>query len=150
MKEKETYQNIKKAIEDIQKEIKKQKWNIMLAPETTGKINVFGKEEEILKLVKETSCSFTIDFAHLFARTQGKMKYEEMYEKVENFSGLHCHFSGIDFGDKGEKNHKLTPETELKKLLKILPKNKEIVVINESPDPVGDSIKALKIFNAIK
>ena len=142
-----TYQNIKKAILEIIREIKKNKWKIKLAPETMGKINVFGSAEEILRLVKETGCSFCLDFAHLWAREQGKIAYKEIYDKFKNFDSLHCHFSGIDFGEKGERNHKLTPETEIKKLLEVLPRDKNITIINESPDPVGDSIKTLKLID---
>lgn len=142
----ETYENIKNQILEIRKEIKKNKWKINIAAETTGKINVFGDIDEILRLAKETGCSFCIDFAHLFARTQGKMSYKEMYEKFKHFESLHCHFSGIEFGEKGERNHKLTPISELKKLLLVLPKNKDIVIINESPDPAGDSLIGLKLW----
>ncbi len=147
--EEETYENIKNAILEMQEEIKKNKWKIKLAPETTGKVNVFGKEEEILKLVKETKCFFCVDFAHLLARSQGKEKYSEMYEKFKSFKSLHCHFSGIEWGEKGERRHIITPENEIRKLLKILPKNKDIVIINESPEPIEDSVKSLKILNKL-
>ena len=56
--------------------------------------------------------------------------------------------SGIVYGDKGEKHHKVTPKEELKKLLKTLPKNKEITIINESPEPLKDSVEALKIWES--
>ena len=85
--EKQTYDNIKKQVLELQEEIKKNNWKVKLAPETTGKVNVFGKEEEILKLVKDTKCFFTIDFAHLLARSNGKMSYKEMYEKIKQFTG---------------------------------------------------------------
>jgi len=149
MNEKDTYNNIKKAMIEIQKQIKKNKWKIKLAPETTGKINVFGKEDEILNLVKETKCSFCLDFAHLLARSGGKESYKEMYDKVKKFKSLHCHFSGIVWGEKGERRHKETSEKELKKLLSVFPRNKDIVLINESPSPVRDSVKALKIWNQL-
>jgi len=145
----DTYEKIKKEILEMQKEIKKQGWKVKLAPETTGKINVFGSIDEILNLVRETKCFFTVDFAHLWARNQGKISYKEIYEKFKSFKELHVHFSGIEFGAKGERSHKITPESELKKLLSILPKNKNIVIINESPDPVGDSVKGLKILGKI-
>lgn len=144
-----TYNNIKEAIIELEHEIKKNKWKVKLAPETTGKVNVFGKEDEILKLVKETGCFFTLDFAHLWARNQGKISYKEIYDKVKSFSELHCHFSGIEFTSKGERNHKLTSESQIKELLEALPRNKNITIINESPDPVHDSVKALKILKNI-
>lgn len=149
MDEKQTYENIKKAILDIKKHIKQQNWKIQLAPETTGKVNVFGSIEEILLLIKDTKCSFTLDFAHLLARSQGKESYKEMYDKFKKFKQIHCHFSGINYGKKGERSHKITSENELRKLLKILPKNKDVVLINESPSPVNDSIKALNIWKKL-
>lgn len=141
---------IEKEVEEMMKEIKERKYKIKLAPETMGKINVFGSIEEILKLHKDTGCFFTVDFAHLKARVQGKTTYKEIYDNFKDFKELHCHFSGIEWGDKGEKNHKITPEHELKELLEALPKNKDIVIINESPNPVGDSVKGERILESMK
>ena len=144
----ETYEKIKKEIIEIQEVIRKNKWKIKIAPETTGKVNVFGKEDEILKLVEETGCFFTLDFAHLLARSQGKVSYKEMIEKVKKFNILHCHFSGIEWGEKGEKRHKPLEIEEIKKLLSVLPKEKTITLINESPDTLGDAIKIAKMIKS--
>jgi deoxyribonuclease-4 len=111
-----------------------------------GKINVFGSADEILRLVSETGCSFCLDFAHLWAREQGKIYYSEIYKKFSNFSSLHCHFSGIEFGEKGERNHKPTPEKEIEKLLSSLLRNKDITIINEAPNPAEDAERMLKIW----
>jgi len=146
----ETYNQIKKEITELQEIIKKNSWKVKIAPETTGKLNVFGSIDEILSLIKDTGCSFTIDFAHLWARSNGKMRYEEMLEYFKVFKELHCHFSGIDFGEKGEKNHKVTPRQQLKELLSELIKtNKEVTIINESPMPVKDSVLGLRIMNEL-
>src|SRR3989338_11461620 len=75
----ESYLNIKKGILEIMKEIKKKNWNIKIAPETMGKVNVFGSFEEISNLVKETGCDFCIDFAHILAREK-----KVDYSKIEN------------------------------------------------------------------
>jgi len=144
-----TYENIKKAVEEIQTELRKEKLKIKIAPETTGKINVFGSVDEIFRLMKETNCFLTVDFAHLLAREQGKISYKEIYEKFKHLPELHCHFSGIEWTSKGERNHKITSEIELRKLLEVLPRNKDIVIINESPSPVEDSVKALTIWKKI-
>lgn len=149
-KEKEkTFENIKNAVIDIKEKIKKEGWNCVAIPETMGRVNVFGSLDETLKLVKEAKCFFCIDFAHLKARSNGKMEYREMYERVAEFKSLHCHFSGIVYGDKGEKHHKITPYEELKKLLNVLPKTKDITIINESPDPVADSVGGLKLLQSL-
>ncbi|MFA5953480.1 MAG: TIM barrel protein [Candidatus Pacearchaeota archaeon] len=146
---KETYENIKNEILKLQEIKKKNKYTPELAPETMGKINVFGSIEEIALLVKDTKCFACIDFAHILARSNGDYKFKETLRLFENLKELHIHFSGIDYGIKGEKNHKKTSDEELHKLISNLPKNKNTVVINESPDMINDSINALKIFKKL-
>ncbi|MBT96868.1 MAG: TIM barrel protein [Candidatus Pacearchaeota archaeon] len=141
----ETYENIKREIIDIQKIIKQKKYTPKLAPETTGKINVFGSIDEIKKLSQETKISFCIDFAHILARYKN-YNFKEILKKFKNYKDIHIHFSGIEYGEKGEKHHKLTPEIEIEKLISNLPKNLDITVINESPDTIGDSIKTIEIY----
>ncbi|MFA5485005.1 MAG: TIM barrel protein [Candidatus Pacearchaeota archaeon] len=141
----ETFQNIKDNIIELQKEIKKNNWNVFLCPEIMGKINVFGSIEEISRLTKETNCSFTIDFAHILARYK-EDRFEEL-KKAFPQKKWHCHFSGIEYTEKGEKNHILTSEKKWEELLKELKKiDKEYTIINESPSPIEDSVKGLKIF----
>lgn len=146
----ESYEIIKKAINEIMDEIKKNKWKIKIAPETTGKKNVFGSIDEILRLVKDTGCFFTIDFSHLMARVEGKTSYEEIFEHFKQFSRLHCHFSGIEWGKMGEKRHIPTPDKEIRNLLQVLDKNKDITLINEAPDTFGDAVKMNKILEELK
>ncbi len=141
----ETYLQIKERIKELQKEIKKNKWDIKLAPEIMGKVNVFGNVEEIKKLVEETDCSFCIDFAHILAREK-RIDFEKL-KRLFPEKKWHCHFSGIEYGEKGEKHHKKTPEKELKRLISNLPKEKTITIINESPSPIEDSLLSLKIYN---
>jgi deoxyribonuclease-4 len=141
----ETYENIKNAILEIQEERKEKKYTPRLAPETTGKINVFGSVDEILNLVKETGCVCCIDFAHILAREK-EYKFDEVFGKLKDMKDIHIHFSGINYGEKGEKNHIITPENGVKELIKHLPKDKEITVINESPEPVKDSVKSVAVL----
>lgn len=138
------YENIKKCILDLQKEIKEKGYTPKLAPEVMGKINVFGSVDEIHKLVVETGCDCCIDFAHILARYREYM-FEEVFEKFKDKKDFHIHFSGIEYGEKGEKKHIMTPSEDLKKLIEILPKNKEITIINESPDPVAGAVMGVKL-----
>jgi len=111
-----------------------------------GKRNVFGSIEEISKLVEETGCSFCIDFAHVLARYD-KNNFELIEENFGKFKEWHCHFSGIVYGDKGEKNHSHTEEREWKSLLSFLKNlNKEITIISEAPNPLSDSEEGMKIW----
>jgi deoxyribonuclease IV len=137
------YDAIRDGIKDLMKELKKNKWKIQIAPETMGKINVFGSIDEISRLVKDTGCSFCIDFAHILARDK-KIDYDKV-EKLFPQKKWHVHFSGIVYGEKGEKHHKTTEKKEWEGLLKKLPKDKEIVIINESPTMIEDSVRGLKL-----
>ncbi|MEK6894990.1 MAG: TIM barrel protein [Nanoarchaeota archaeon] len=139
----ETYEKIKKNLLEIENERKKRGYTCELAPETMGKVNVFGSTEEIRKLVEDTGCNFCIDFAHILARDKN-YRFEEVLKLFEKFDKLYMHFSGIVYGEKGEKHHIKTHKDEWKKFLKALPKNKEISIVNESPSPVEDAIEGLK------
>ncbi len=143
---KETYESIKKGILEMQEEIKKNKYTPKLAPEIIGKANVFGSLNEIAQLVRDTRCSFCIDFAHMIARYK-TYNFKEVKKVFKQYKDWHVHFSGIEYGKKGEKRHLATEEKEIKRLLKELPKNKSIVVIYESPNPIKDAIKTINIKN---
>ncbi|MEM4271590.1 MAG: TIM barrel protein [Candidatus Pacearchaeota archaeon] len=144
----QSYEIIKKGIIEIKEEIKKKRWKINIAPETMGKVNVFGSIEEISRLVHETGCSFCLDFAHILAREK-KVDYEKI-KKLFPQKEWHCHFSGIIYGDKGERSHRTTKKEEWAELLKNLPRDKEIVIINESPTMIDDSIEGLKIYKKMQ
>jgi deoxyribonuclease-4 len=144
-----TFENIKKQILEMQKEIRKNKWRVELAPETTGKASQFGSLEELVKMKKETDCSICIDFSHLKARENGKISYQDMAEKISkaHLGHIHCHFSGIEFTEKGERRHLITGEKEIKELFSALKKhNIDCTIINESPDPLGDAMKMKRLL----
>jgi deoxyribonuclease-4 len=143
-----SYDNIKNAILDIQKTIKEKNWKIKIAPETMGKNNVFGSFEQIYKLTKDTGCEFCIDFAHILARDK-KVNYPEIIKLFKD-KIWHCHFTGIVYGEKGEKHHKKTETEDWKNLFKEIPKDKDIVIINESPNMIEDSKEGLEIYRKLK
>ncbi|MBW6442559.1 TIM barrel protein [Patescibacteria group bacterium] len=144
----QAYKNIKNNLLDLKRECESKGYTPKLAPEIMGKINVFGSIDEIKKLYKEVNCSFCIDFAHILAR-YGDYKFKETFDSFKDENEIHIHFSGIDYGEKGEKNHKKTEVSEWKSLLTNLPKNKEIIIINESKSPLEDSIEGLSIYSKI-
>jgi len=149
----EVYEIIKKGIDKILSEIKKRKWKVFLAPEKKKKPSQFGSLDETLKLSKETKCRFCIDFAHLKARNNGIINYDKVFKKLKatKINHIHCHFSGIEFNEKGEKRHLLTKEKDIKELLSYMKKYKiNATIINESPSPLEDSIKTKKILETLK
>lgn len=149
MEREKSYENIKNEIIDIMNIIKQNKWKIKIAPETMGKINVFGSVEEISKLAVDTGCAFCIDFAHILARDK-KIEWKKIEKLFGKYSEWHCHFSGIEYTEKGERKHIKTKKDELKELILKLPKDKEIVIINESPDMIDDSVEGLRTYKKSK
>jgi len=143
----ETFWLIKKEIKDIVATIKKNKWNkVVLAPETTGKASQFGSLDELLELRQEVGCELCVDFAHLLAR-DNRIDYNEIFNKLKGIGHIHAHFSGIEYTEKGERKHLVTDKKAIRPLAeKILERNIDITIINESPDPIGDSVKTKEIF----
>ncbi len=84
--------------------------------ETTGKGTQFGSLEELVSLCSRVStCNLCIDFSHIHARYNGALKEYDDFAKIFTYVGdnlgdhalsdLHVHMSGINYGEKGEKNH---------------------------------------------
>ncbi|MCD6589874.1 TIM barrel protein [Candidatus Woesearchaeota archaeon] len=120
-----------------------------LAPETTGKISQWGDLDEILRISKQLKIGMCIDFAHLKARHQGRISFEQVLEKLPK--SFHAHFSGIEYGEKGEKRHIEVDIKEFKKLARlILKKNKNVTMINESPYIFRDLERMIKALKEIK
>ena len=148
--EEETYQAVKREIKEMQEYIKKKAWKVELAPETTGKLSQFGRVEELLRLNKEIGCSFCIDAAHLYAINQGRIDYKELLDKFKGFESLHFHFSGINYGKKGERNHVNMGKPDFRGLAKEILKRKiNAVIISESPITWKDSLKQKEIFERL-
>ena len=136
-----SYKKIKKEIIELQEYKKEKNWDIKLAPETTGKVSVFGSLDETLKLAKETNSSFCIDFAHLKARNNGDIDFKEVIQKLPK-EHIHCHYSGIAYSEKGEKHHLPIEIEEFKTIIKELKKqNINCTIICESPETIEDTIK---------
>jgi deoxyribonuclease-4 len=144
----QTYGLIKKAILEIQGKIKKNKWKVHLCPEITGKPSQFGSVEELLKLKKETGCGICVDFAHLYAREQGKIDYAKILKKLPK--KFHAHFSGIEYGPKGERKHLKTTKKFFEPLAEALLKTKrDVTLICESPQPYKDAAMMKRVVTAL-
>lgn len=90
--------------------------DIIICPETMGKINQLGTLDEVLELCGEDERFLpTVDFGHLNARTLGEIRSREDYAKMldsienalghERLSNMHVHFSKIEYTKGGEKRH---------------------------------------------
>jgi deoxyribonuclease-4 len=141
----QTYDSIKKAIVGMQKRIARKGWQVELCPEITGKPSQFGSLTELLKLEKETGCGITVDFSHLYARQQGEIDYAKILARLPK--KFHAHFSGIEYGDKGERKHVRTTKTFFEPLARaLIQRQAEITLISESPKPYEDAVMMKKLI----
>ncbi len=96
---------------------------IILCPETMGKIGQLGTFEEVLTLCTVDERFLPcIDFGHLNARTLGGCRTKEdfvrLLNRMENALGkeraarFHSHFSKIEYTSGGEKRHLTFADTQ--------------------------------------
>jgi deoxyribonuclease-4 len=90
---------------------------VTLRPETMGKSAMLGSLADTLEMSRQIpGVQPCLDFAHLHARPgDGSMNtYDEWCQVLEDYARalgkdalktLSCHLSGIEYTDKGEKNH---------------------------------------------
>lgn len=146
---------VREAIIAMQKHIEKKGWKVKLAPETTGKGSQWGDLDETIKMVKETDCSFCVDFAHLYARNRGVIDYKKVMDKIETLkpklNHIQCHFSNIEYTMKGERRHLvLDGKPPFEPLAKeLLSRKISATIISESPVTWEDSLKMKMIFEKL-
>ncbi len=156
------YENVRRAVDDILKKRKKDFPHVNLALETMGKGTQFGTLEEVLRISREFDLYPCVDSAHLHARSNGKInsspEWHEMldvYEKYlgsKSLQGMHMHYSGIEYGPKGEKKHLPLKESDARwrEFLQVL-KDRKVggVVVCESPILEKDTLLMQKTFSAL-
>jgi len=136
--------------------------NVKLGPETMGKLSQFGSLDEILGLCEQVEQTQpVIDWAHLHARYRGYFKKAEDFRKVvedierrlgtDAVENMHCHFTKVEFTDKGERRHhtmdKLGYGPDFTMFAKVIAEFKlRPVIISESPVPDVDAIKMREIL----
>lgn len=127
--------------------------NVWIRPETTGKATQWGDFEEIIRLSKEFEPVLPcVDFSHIHARTAGKYNtYDEFAHVLDRIGtelgtfaleNFHAHIAGIEYTDKGEKQHLNLEESDMnyKDLLKALKDfGVKGAVVCESPNIEGDA-----------
>lgn len=112
--------------------------------ETMGKKAAWGTVPEILEVMKEVHGVMpVVDFAHLQARgpalDAGRLR--SLLEALSGVPRLHCHLSGIEFTEAGERRHLRLGEglDHLMVLDALRDSGREATVICESTSPMEDS-----------
>jgi deoxyribonuclease-4 len=117
------YEKIKKAIVEIKERLKSEGVDITLRIETMGRGSQFGSLEETLAITEVGGVLPCIDFSHLHAVTgknNSREEFASILARVEEKLGrrglddMHIHVSGIEYSDKGEKNHLIFAESDFK------------------------------------
>ena len=158
------YDRVREALKRIVKTLVDEGVEVWVRPETSGGLAEFGSLEEVVNLSKEFEQVLPcVDFAHIHARSKGKYNsYEEftsILEYVEKELGkealknMHMHFSGIEYGDKGEIKHLNLEESDFnyRDLARALKDFKvEGVIISESPNIEGDAMLLKEVYKKLK
>lgn len=148
------YETVKQELKKVVDTLKEEGNNIWIKPELTGKPTQFGDLKELIKLSQDLEqVQPCIDFAHYNARYVGKYNsyecYRDVLEQIEKGLGrealdnMHIHVSGINYGEKGEKNHLILEESDMK-YKEMMKAWKEFniggIVISESPNIEEDAL----------
>jgi deoxyribonuclease-4 len=131
--------------------------NVKLGPETMGRVYQVGSLNEILTICEEVEqIQLVIDWSHMHARRQGRFRkiadFRAVVEEVERRLGteaartMHCHFSKIEYTDKGERRHHVLDEPrygpDFEMLVKVIAEFKlRSVIICETPLLDVDAVK---------
>lgn len=164
MQPKEVYVRVKAELESMSATLRKEHITVKLGLETTGKHSAFGNLEEVLALCREVrGVAPCVDFAHLYARSNGKMRTKEDFgavlgeiEKSDRslLKSLHIHASGMNYTEKGERNHlnmqDATNKFNHRAMLEALKEYKASgTVICESPNLEVDSLLMQKYWGKL-
>lgn len=156
----EAFKRAKKHLKELEEMLTQHGINIVLGAETVGKKSAFGGLMENIRLSQQLNMvQPVLDFAHILARDNVQMKTSEDYKKIMDVvekelpdygNNIHCHFSGINYTEKGERNHLPLDETDeppYKPFMEMLAENGyKGTVICESPKLDIDAQKMKKVY----
>ncbi len=118
----EAFRNIVAAMKDVVVTLKGLGiTSVRLGAETMGKPSQVGSLEDVLGFCEEVEqTQLVIDWSHLHARNRGRFRkaedFRKVVEQVENRLGteavqnMHCHFTKIEYSEKGERRHHVLDE----------------------------------------
>lgn len=135
---------------------------VWLGPETTGKTSQVGELKEIIEISRSLDgVRPVVDFAHIYARSGGKYITSrdhvlEVIDTIEKELGswalkpLHVHFSKIEYGKGGEREHHTLSEEgygpDFAIVCSVLCEHGvDAVIISESPVLEQDAVVMMKI-----
>lgn len=141
--------------------------DIIICPETMGKVKQLGTVEEVCELCKiDERLIPAIDFGHVNSQTLGGLKTREDFERVFDtihkhlgeyrLKNFHAHYSRIEYTNSGEKKHHRFDETEFEPeftpIAEIVVKRdlSPIIICESRGSQTKDAVAIQKIYRGIK
>ncbi len=97
------------ALERVRKRAEEERLGAVIGLETMGRRSAWGTVPEILTVMEKVGGVIPVlDFAHMQARGLAPLGEEGLRKLFASLSGqerLHCHISGIEFSEAGERRH---------------------------------------------
>jgi len=161
---KKVRKKVKDGLNEVLEMLYKEGIKVRLRPETMGKPSQYADLSELLELSLEFKGEVEpcLDFAHLYARSLGKIndykEFKKLIEEYEKALGkmslhrMHIHISGMEYGDKGEKKHLVLKKSKFKykEVLKVLKEgNVKGFLICESPILEEDALLLKRTYDAL-
>lgn len=158
----QAYDTVKKYLGEVIDRIRRENYRLLIRPEVMGKPSQFGTIDEIVRLCTELEgLAPCVDFAHWHARTGVNNTYPEFSAVLsqigdslgsEALDDMHIHFSGIQYGAKGERKHLNLKDSDLNyiELLRAL-KDHEVggLVICECPNLEEDALLLQETYHGL-
>jgi deoxyribonuclease-4 len=165
LSQEEAYAIVRDAIEEIWEKSGHLGEGAILMAETAGKTGAFGSVDELIRLCQDVDgCLPTIDWAHLYARSQGEINDRDSYlhiiDRFESELGnrfvdnMHFHVSGITFTEKGEKSHRPMGGKWGPDILPLMQIVKEVgytpTFISEAPNSLEGALYTKHLFESLE
>ncbi|MFW9787447.1 MAG: TIM barrel protein [Candidatus Thorarchaeota archaeon] len=162
---KEAHVVIRDALQAVWETAGDQGEGVLLAPETAGKLSAYGSVDQIIRLCQEVDgCIPTIDWAHLYARSQGELNDKAGFLKVLThveeelgdlfLDNMHFHISGITFTEKGEAAHRPLGDEWGPDILPLIEVTRECgyrpTFISESTNPLQGALYAKFLYEELE
>lgn len=159
MSPEECYQQVKSELGEVVDAARSQGIkNVKFGVETMAKESAFGTIDEVISISKEVKGVIPyIDWAHTFARQDGKINYGEIIDRLQkelNLTHINSHFESLVFRNGKYVDEHLPIDNEAppfrplaEELLKR--ENLSITLICESPELERDALKMKKVLEEL-
>ncbi|NLI74586.1 MAG: TIM barrel protein [Euryarchaeota archaeon] len=144
------------AMRRVREQMELEDLHSIIGLETMGKLASWGTLQEIALVIDEVDGIEPVpDFGHIHARYGGNLRTSDDFQEVLDSvfqihqGHLHCHFSCIEYTDKGERRHLLLETKEpdfalLAPLIRTI--SGDLTIISETPAPSEDAVRMVSML----